>query len=58
MSEIYEKAQELRESAGSIWDEHPAHPVEHWQYAVANDYTRLGYWEWVANKLLQEPASA
>jgi hypothetical protein len=25
---------------------------------VANDYTRLGYWEWVANKLLQETASA
>lgn len=30
------------------WDEQPGHPVEDWQYEVANGDTRLGYLEWVA----------
>jgi hypothetical protein len=54
MSELRKKAEALKSKAGSIWDEHPIHTVRNWQYAVANDYTRLGYWEWVANILLQE----
>ena len=31
-----------------VWGEHPHHPVEDWQYEVANNDTRLGYWDWVA----------
>ena len=31
----------------SIWDSDPDYPVSEWQYEVANDDTRLGYWEWV-----------
>jgi hypothetical protein len=33
--------------AGYWWSEED-HPVADWQYAVANDDTRLGYWEWLA----------
>jgi len=29
------------------WSEDPDYPVEDWQYKVANNDTRLGYWEWV-----------
>jgi len=24
------------------------YPLEDWRYQVANNYTRLGYWDWVA----------
>ena len=29
------------------WGSDPFYPVGDWQYEVANDETRLGYWEWV-----------
>lgn len=29
------------------WDEDPEYPVSDWRYAVNNDDTRLGYWDWV-----------
>jgi hypothetical protein len=29
-------------------DEDPDYPCDDWKYEVANDDTRLGYWEWVA----------
>ena len=32
---------------GGIWGVHPDFPVSDWRYEVANDDTRLGYWEWV-----------
>lgn len=41
-------ADEFREELGGHWGKHPDHPVEDWQYEVANGDTRLGYWEWVA----------
>ena len=31
----------------SHWDNDERHPVEDWQYEVANGDTRLGYREWV-----------
>lgn len=43
-------ADELQRKYGS-WGSHPEHPVSDWQYEVANDETRLGYWEWLENKL-------
>jgi len=30
------------------WGEDPDYPLEDWRYEVANNDTRLGYWEWVA----------
>ena len=30
-----------------ISERYPSFSVENWQQAVANDETRLGYWEWV-----------
>lgn len=34
-----------------IWGAHPDHPPADWRFEVANDDTRLGYWDWVANQL-------
>jgi len=36
---------------GGYWGEHPEFKVERWQYEVNNNYTRLGYWEWVVDEL-------
>ncbi len=36
-----------------FWSEHPEYPASDWQYLVANQDTRLGYWEWVAVQLEQ-----
>ncbi len=33
------------------WGSHPDHPFGDWQYEVANEDTRLGYWEWVAQEI-------
>lgn len=32
------------------WDKDEDYPVEDWQYEVANNDTRLGYWAWVDAK--------
>ncbi len=32
---------------GLGWGSDPDFPVADWQYEVANDDTRQGYWEWV-----------
>lgn len=46
-----QSAEKLRELHGGVWGRHPDYPVSDWQYEVANDDTRQGYWEWVAAKL-------
>jgi hypothetical protein len=33
------------------WNEFPAHPRATWKARVADDSTRVGYWDWVANQL-------
>lgn len=43
-----ESAEALRLKYGH-WGAHPDYPVADWVYEVTNNYTRLGYWEWVAN---------
>jgi len=35
----------------SHWEDHPDHPVEDWRYEVANNDTRLGYLDWVNNRI-------
>lgn len=34
----------------NFWDEYPDYPLEDWKYEVANNDTRLGYWEWIEAK--------
>lgn len=34
-----------------ITSEHPDLPVIEWKFAVKNDDTREGYWNWVASEL-------
>lgn len=44
--------EELKEAHGGHWGEHPEHPLSDWRYEVQNGDTRLGYWEWVAARLV------
>lgn len=37
-----------------VWGEHRDYPVADWKYEMANDDTRSGYWEWVANRIMNE----
>ena len=40
---------------GGYWDgEVPQYPKEDWRYAVDNNDTLSGYWEWAYAKLEQE----
>lgn len=38
----------------SYWDSHSKFPAMDWQYEVANDDTRLSYWQWVRAKLSED----
>ena len=40
----------LREQVSDVWTEDPKHDKQDWRYQVANDYTTLGYWEWVDSR--------
>jgi len=33
------------------WEDHPDYPRTDWFYEATNNNTRLGYWEWVAEKI-------
>ena len=46
---------ELKAKHGGNWGSHPNLPVADWQYQVANDGTRLGYWEWVLVEIQVNP---
>jgi len=37
----------------NTWASHPDFPVEDWQYEVQNNYTRIGYREFLYNKLIE-----
>ena len=39
------------------WMDDPEYPSADWKYEVANDDTRLGYWEWVASRREQDAES-
>lgn len=45
------EAIDLAEHFGGNWGEHPQHAVGDWAEAIASEDTRLGYWEWVANRI-------
>jgi hypothetical protein len=42
----------MSEHAGwfDVWADDPEYPSSDWRAEVANDDTRLGYWQWVANQ--------
>lgn len=42
---------DLAKRHNGYWGEHPDFPVVDWQYEVANDGTREGYWEWVIEQM-------
>ncbi len=33
-----------------LWGSDEKYPVADWQFEVANDDTRLGYWDWVEHQ--------
>jgi hypothetical protein len=45
------KALDLAAHFGGTWGEEWHHEVGAWAEEVANEDTRLGYWEWVANRI-------
>lgn len=44
----------LAEQCGGLWREHEKYPLSDWQAMVANDDTRLGYWDWVVTQIEME----
>lgn len=38
----------------NIWGEEGLFPLDDWRIAVANDDTRLGYWDWVLHQMIVE----
>jgi hypothetical protein len=44
---IDQTAERLRDEYGH-WGEHPKAPVADWRYAVEQNETRVGYWDWAA----------
>jgi hypothetical protein len=47
------KTEELRNKYGH-WGYHPDFPVKDWRHEVADNDTRLGYWEWIAARMEEE----
>jgi hypothetical protein len=48
-------AVELQDKYDSVtggWGEHPDHTMKAWREEVANEDTRLGYWNWVGVQLM------
>lgn len=45
------KLEQLKEAHGGHWGEHPEYPVTDWVFEASENGTRLGYWEWVQNKI-------
>lgn len=43
--------EQLKEAHGGHWGEHPEYPVTDWVFEASENGTRLGYWEWVQNKI-------
>ncbi|AUT75610.1 hypothetical protein C2L64_45445 [Paraburkholderia hospita] len=43
-------AEFIKRCRDNLWGECEQFPKEDWRYAVANDDTILGYWEWVYNE--------
>ena len=44
-------AESLADQHGGHWGQHPDHPAEDWRYEVGNNDTRLGYWDWVEDRI-------
>ena len=42
--------EDKRRKPEDVWASDDGYTVEHWQYEVAEDDTRLGYWDWVQHQ--------
>lgn len=51
---LAEDAAQLSEAHGGVWGEHPDYSVEDWRDEVGDYDTRLGYWEWVAARIIED----
>ena len=38
------------DAEGDHWSEDPDYPLRDWRHEVADDNTRLGYWQWVRDR--------
>lgn len=45
---------QLKYDTDEGWGQHPRFPCSDWRHEVAEEYTRLGYWQWVEDQLAQE----
>lgn len=36
-----------------FWNDHPRYPASDWKYEVQNNDTRIGYWEWVLQRIIE-----
>ena len=41
---------DLSDKYGGVWGDHPDWPIADWREEIVNNYTRLGYWDWVYNQ--------
>ncbi len=48
------EARKLADHNGGVWGQYSKYPVEDWAYEVSNDDTRLGYWDWVLERIGRE----
>ncbi len=46
--------EKLKEKHGGYWGEHSKYFLTDWRYAIENNETRQGYWEWVFDQLETE----
>ena len=51
MSNLSDHADALKEANGGVWGNVSGHLTEDWRDEAINDDTRLGYWEWAANRI-------
>lgn len=43
----------LMDRNGGPWGDHPDYSRDEWMHEVAQQYTSLGYWEWVLHEIEQ-----
>ena len=46
--------EDLQQECGGEWGSHPTYLLADWMHAIDSFETRLGYWEWVNEQLLDD----
>lgn len=58
MQMMSDKAWKLCQRNGGLWGECERYPKSDWISETVNNYTVLGYWDWVASRIEQEEDDA